>query len=109
MVKYIEKWCDMVKSPYFLDDTLVIPIRRQTIGQATGWTVYILYQFLQDSRYGTIKEDIQRLIDNPLQPNPAEWVMDVEDVLPKVDALSKDDEQALILVKLLKCIIEYIV
>lgn len=45
-------------------------------------------------------QDIQRLIDNPLQPNPAEWAMDVEDALSEVNVLTKDDEQALKLTKI---------
>lgn len=45
-------------------------------------------------------QDIQRLIDNPLQPNPAEWAIDVEDALSEVNVLTKDDEQALKLTKI---------
>lgn len=45
-------------------------------------------------------QDIQRLIDNPLQPNPAEWAMDVEDALSEVNVLTKDDENALKLTKI---------
>lgn len=32
-------------------------------------------------------KDIQYLIDNKLQPNVAEWTMDVEDVLLEMDML----------------------
>ena len=35
-------------------------------------------------------KDIQYLIDNKLQPNVAEWTMDVEDVLLEMDMLSDD-------------------
>ena len=35
-------------------------------------------------------DDIQSLIDNKLQPNVAEWTMDVEDVLSETDMLTDD-------------------
>lgn len=37
-----------------------------------------------------IKTELQRLIDNPLQPNPSEWAMDAEDVLSEMNMLSED-------------------
>ena len=40
-------------------------------------------------------ENIQSLIDNPLQPNPTEWAMDVKDVLDECDCLSKEAENAI--------------
>ena len=33
-------------------------------------------------------KDIQRLIDNPLQPNPDEQAMDVEDILNETNIMS---------------------
>lgn len=38
-------------------------------------------------------QDIQNLIDNKLQPNVAEWTMDVEDVLYEVDMLTDDTKK----------------
>lgn len=43
-------------------------------------------------------EDIQRLIDNPLKPNPVEWVMDVEDILSETETATKETDHALHLV-----------
>ena len=40
-------------------------------------------------------KDIQYLIDNKLQPNVAEWTMDVEDVLLEMDMLSDDTKSLL--------------
>lgn len=40
-------------------------------------------------------QDIQRLIDNKLQPNVSEWTMDVEDVLSEVDMLNDDIKELL--------------
>lgn len=40
-------------------------------------------------------KDIQYLIDNKLQPNVAEWTMDVEDVLSEMDMLSDDTKSLL--------------
>lgn len=40
-------------------------------------------------------DDIQNLIDNKLQPNVAEWTMDVEDVLSKTDMLTDDTKKLL--------------
>lgn len=40
-------------------------------------------------------QDIQNLIDNKLQPNVAEWTMDVEDVLYEVDMLTDDAKKLL--------------
>ena len=40
-------------------------------------------------------KDIQRLIDNPLQPNPAEWAMDVEDILSETETATKETDHAL--------------
>lgn len=40
-------------------------------------------------------KDIQRLIDNPLRPTPAEWAMDVEDVLSETGAATKETDNAL--------------
>lgn len=37
-----------------------------------------------------IKIELQRLIDNPLQPNPSEWAMDAEDVLSEMNMLSDE-------------------
>lgn len=37
--------------------------------------------------------DVQKLIDNPLQPNLAEWLMDVEDILSEIGFLSDDVKQ----------------
>ena len=44
-------------------------------------------------------KDIQKLIDNKLQPNVAEWAMDVEDTLTEMDALS---EEAIVCLKKVK-------
>ena len=40
-------------------------------------------------------QDIQRLIDNKLQPNVSEWTMDVEDVLSEVGMLNDDIKELL--------------
>lgn len=40
-------------------------------------------------------KDIQKLICNPLQPNPAEWAMDVEDILNECNCLSMEAETAI--------------
>ena len=40
-------------------------------------------------------ENIQSLIDNPLQPNPTEWAMDVKDVLDECDCLSTEAKTAI--------------
>lgn len=40
-------------------------------------------------------KDIQNLIDNKLQPNVAEWTMDVEDVLSETDMLTDDIQKLL--------------
>lgn len=40
-------------------------------------------------------EDIQNLINNKLQPNVAEWTMDVEDVLTETDMLTDDTKKLL--------------
>lgn len=40
-------------------------------------------------------KDIQRLIDNPLQPTSAEWAMDVEDVLSETGTATKETDNAL--------------
>lgn len=40
-------------------------------------------------------ENIQSLIDNPLQPNPTEWAMDVEDVLSECNCLSTEAKTAI--------------
>lgn len=39
--------------------------------------------------------DVQKLIDNPLQPNPSEWAMDVEDILVETNNLSEDAKNAI--------------
>lgn len=38
-------------------------------------------------------KDIQRLIDNPLQSNPAEWAMDVEDILNGTNMMSDEAQK----------------
>lgn len=40
-------------------------------------------------------ENIQSLIDNPLQPNPTEWAMDVKDVLEECGYLSAEAKTAI--------------
>lgn len=35
-------------------------------------------------------EDIQKLIDNKLKPNPVEWAMDVKDILEELNMLSSE-------------------
>lgn len=40
-------------------------------------------------------KNIQNLIDNPLQPNPTEWAMDVEDVLRECNCLSIEAKTAI--------------
>lgn len=40
-------------------------------------------------------KDIQNLIDNKLQPNVAEWTMDVEDALSETDMLTDDIQKLL--------------
>lgn len=40
-------------------------------------------------------KNIQSLIDNPLQPNPTEWAMDVEDVLSECNCLSIEAKTAI--------------
>ena len=40
-------------------------------------------------------KDIQNLIDNKLQPNVAEWTMDIEDVLSETDMLTDDIQKLL--------------
>lgn len=40
-------------------------------------------------------DDIQNLIDNKLQPNVAEWTMDVEDALSETDMLTDDIQKLL--------------
>lgn len=40
-------------------------------------------------------KDIQQLIDNPLQPNLAEWAMDVKDVLSETETATKETDNAL--------------
>lgn len=40
-------------------------------------------------------KDIQQLIDNPLQPNAAEWSMEVQDVLSETKTATKDTYNAL--------------
>lgn len=40
-------------------------------------------------------KNIQSLIDNPLQPNPTEWAMDVEDVLRECNCLSIEAKTAI--------------
>lgn len=39
--------------------------------------------------------DIQKLIDNKLKPNVAEWAINVEDVLTEMNMLSDDEKQLL--------------
>ena len=38
-------------------------------------------------------KDIQRLIDNPLQPNPDELAMDVEDTLNETNTMSDEAQK----------------
>ena len=38
-------------------------------------------------------KDIQRLIDNPLQPNPDELAMDVEDILNEPNIMSDEAQK----------------
>ena len=40
-------------------------------------------------------KDIQRLIDNKLQPNVAEWTYDAEDVLSELDMLTPETKRLL--------------
>lgn len=40
-------------------------------------------------------KDIQRLIDKPLQPTPAEWAMDIKDVLSETGTATKETDNAL--------------
>lgn len=42
-------------------------------------------------------KDIQQLIDNPLQPNLAEWAMDVKDVLSETGTATKEKDKITIL------------
>lgn len=37
-----------------------------------------------------IKNELKRLIDNPLKPNPSEWAMDAEDVLSEMNLLTEE-------------------
>ena len=39
--------------------------------------------------------DIQKLIDNPLKPNPSEWAMDVEDILNETNNMTKESKTAI--------------
>ena len=38
-------------------------------------------------------KDIQRLIDNQLQPNPSEQAMDVEDILNETNMMSDEAQK----------------
>lgn len=42
-----------------------------------------------------ITEKIKELFENPLNPNPAEWAMDAEDVLLEINRLSDEAKQAI--------------
>lgn len=44
-------------------------------------------------------EDIQKLIDNKLKPNPSEWAMDVQDVLEELNMLSNEAKKHIEAVK----------
>lgn len=44
-------------------------------------------------------KDIQKLIDNKLEPNAQEWAMDVEDVLTELNALTPDCTKLLTYIK----------
>lgn len=38
-------------------------------------------------------KDVQRLIDNPLEPNGSEWAMDAEDILDEMSLLTPENQQ----------------
>ena len=41
-----------------------------------------------------IKDELKRLIENPLQPNASEWAMDSESILKETNLLSDDSKKA---------------
>lgn len=55
------------------------------------------FLFVREQVHDMQVKDIQRLIDNPLQPNPAEWAMDVEDILSETETATKETDHALYL------------
>lgn len=44
-------------------------------------------------------QDIQKLIDNKLEPNAQEWAMDVEDVLTELNAVTPEVNELLSYIK----------
>lgn len=45
------------------------------------------------------KEELKRLIDNPLKPNAVEWAMDSEDVLSNMNLLSPETKHCIKMIK----------
>ena len=45
------------------------------------------------------KEELKRLIDNPLKPNAVEWAMDSEDVLSNMNLLSPETKHCITMIK----------